>query len=170
MRLFRGLTLAMIVSASILGCTKADTKPDHINGQNGKNEEGIATFLVKSLDGKGRWMPNESGTYSSPDGFKHTTSWKYPREATFSFSACIQDRASRHEAVGHRFRVEIPGKGLNIVDVSPTRPNGCFTWMETIPFTFFVKQSRWVVVERDIIGTGVRTRKMISATKTKSKT
>ena len=156
MRLSKGLALAAFISFAI-GCTKADTKPDHVNGSNGKNDEGIATFLVKSIEGKVHWDSDSRIETVVVNGKERENGWRYPRDAVYTFSACIMDRATRHDAVGHRFRVVRPQDNREVAeeDITPTRPNGCFTWLETIPFQFFVKQSRWVVVERDIIGTGV---------------
>ncbi len=154
-------TLIFLVFSLLVACTKADQKPDGVNGNQG--EESTATFLIKSISGGGE-RHHVNAKVELRDGrpvvkmdreAPERSSWRIPEAASFVFTACIEDRASGSPARGHKFEVQIPEKKSTILDVLPTRPDGCFTWMETIPFSFFVKNSRWVVVERDIVGTGV---------------
>jgi hypothetical protein len=153
MQISRGILAIALAVTVATGCTKADTKPDGVNGPEDA-EQNNASFQIKSVKGSGTTRTAQD-IFDKKDGGKRASHWRIPKEATFSFHACIQDASTRSEAVGHRFQVELPGRNLKIFDVTPTRPGGCFTWMETIPFSFFVKRSRWVVVERDIVGTGI---------------
>jgi len=147
------LALAAVLNA----CTKADTKPDGVNGPN-RDDVGNATFVIKSFPKAGYSLLQAQDIFrNDADGAKRATNWRIPREAVFTFGACIEDASTHADARGHNFNVEMvqAGRKIKIGNVTPTRPNGCFTWMETIPFSYFVKQSRWVVLVRDIVGTGI---------------
>ncbi len=141
--------------AFLNACTKPDNKPDAVNGNSGV--EGTATFTVNQVTGKAVLVNPKSIYTNKTDGGGRVSSWRVPRAVSYSFTACIEDRATNSRAKGQTFKVEVPGTNLGIADVTPTTPSGCFTWMETIPFSFYVKNSRWVVVERDIVGAGVHT-------------
>lgn len=143
----------LVIAMGLSACTKPDGKPDGVNRSNDS-----ATFLVKNVSADDPQVVNRKEVYiNKTDGGTRKSGWRVPRAVTYNFNACIQDRGTRKDATGQRFRVEIPGTKQSISDISATTPSGCFSWKETIPFLFYVKNSRWVVVERDIVGDGIHT-------------
>lgn len=155
--MFHSSKIAALILGLVLmsACTKPDSKPDSVNGGNGT--EGIATFSISSLEGKGILVNPKSIYRNKTDGANRQGHWRTPRAVSYTFNACIEDRATRNKARGQTFKIEIPGTKLGIADVTPTTPSGCLSWRETIPFSFYVRNSRWVVVERDIVGAGAHT-------------
>jgi hypothetical protein len=146
------MTLAVLLLA-LSACTKPDSKPDGVNGNQGT--EGSASFRIKSMEGDGQLLNVDQ---RDPKTNLTTASvWKVPRVASYRFTACIEDRSTRAKATGHRFDVEDPLTHRRLADVPATTGEGCFSWHEDFPFTFFVRRSRWVVIERDIVGTGIHT-------------
>ncbi len=146
-----GIAAALILFLS--ACSKPDGKPDGVN----RATDAGATFLVTSLKADAVLVNKKSAYTNKNDGGGRISSWRVPRAVNYSFSACIEDRATHYKAKGPKFRVEYPDTKTAILDVSPTTPSGCFTWSETIPFAYYVRNSRWVVVERDIVGDGIHT-------------
>ncbi len=146
-----GVTAA--IAAAFIGCSKPDDKPDGVN----RATDAGATFLVTDLSAKSILVNKKSEYTNKLDGAGRKSSWRVPRAVNYSFNACIEDRATHHKAKGQVFRVELPDTKTSIADVTPTTPSGCFTWSETIPFAYYVRNSRWVVVERDIVGDGIHT-------------
>ncbi len=140
------------VAVFMQACTKANTKPDGVNGP--YSDDASATFVVKDVTGEGSVTSSEV-SYINSLGEKEISSWAVPRVASFLFTACIEDLATGKDARGHQFEVEIPDSKQQIADIKPTNPNGCFNWTEEIPFSYFVQHSGWVIIDRDIIGTGV---------------
>jgi len=153
MRRFKWILPIAASALLLVGCTKADQKPDGVNGNEGT--EGSASFRVTSLSGDGTVLQVPATTTDVTTNLTYASIWKVPREASFRFTACIDDRATRKAAIGHQFAVEIPGSRQRIADVPPTTGEGCFSWHESVPFTYFVKRSKWVTLERDIIGIGL---------------
>ena len=159
MRLFKigSLILAIVLTA---GCIKANSTLDGVNG--GQADLGNATFLI--TDVKGEAYDSSNGTQGRvvtlASGAQRVSNWNVPYEANYTFTACVQDRATYSRASGHRFEVETADarhRRVATEDIRPTDPEGCFTWIETIPFSYFVKRGKWVEIERDIIGSGVHT-------------
>lgn len=149
---FRGAFVAMGALALIVGCTKPDGKPDGVN-----RSSDAATFLVTEVKGSGDEIIPKEIYKNQTDGAVRKASWRVPRAIRYKFNACIEDRATHVKAKGQTFQVEDPRTKRRILDVEPTTPSGCFAWLETIPFSYYVRNSRWVVVERDIVGDGIHT-------------
>lgn len=145
--------IIMLVSA----CTKPDSKPDGINGNDGA--EGLASFRIGKVDGDGTILQVPTTTTDPSTNLTYASIWRIPREVSYRFTACIIDRSTNKSALGHQFAVEIPETRARIADVPPTTGEGCFSWHESIPFAYFVKRSKWIVLERDIVGLGVHTGK-----------
>jgi len=149
------LPVLLISIAFLTACTKPDTKPNGVNGP--QSTEGSATFRIKSMEGDGTYLNVPTVSKDPVTNLTTASVWRIPRDVSYRFTACLEDRSTRSKAIGHQFAIEIPGTLQRIVDVPPTTGEGCFSWHETVPFTYFVKRSKWVVIERDIVGTGVHT-------------
>lgn len=146
------LHLAFLVTF-LNGCTKAGTKPDGVNGANA-GDAGGATFRVVDLDGEGRYLDGSAEAKADMNA-KSASIWHIPRRADYTFTACVRDISTRQEPEGHQFAVEIPETRQRVQGVTPTNGKGCFSWNEPISFSYYVKRSRWIVLERYIVGTGV---------------
>ena len=82
--------------------------------------------------------------------------WQKPFSTTFQFTACLRDRAHDTQLPNQTgFLVEDPVTHERMQVSDGTTDQGCLVWNEPIPFNYFVSRSRWVTIERDIIGTGV---------------
>lgn len=143
-----------LLAAALVACTKMDKDPDGVNGR--QDGDSMATFRVDSLEGDGATASLIPGV-DPETGAKKVSNWAIPHQVNFRMTACLSDRSTRAAAAGHRFEVEIPSSKKRFADLKPTTTKGCFTWMEPLPFTYFVEKSKWIVLERDIIGTGVHT-------------
>ncbi|MGE4132219.1 MAG: hypothetical protein AB7F86_11315 [Bdellovibrionales bacterium] len=143
---FRGAIIILSLVFGLVACTKPNTDPNGVHG----DREASASFYIDTVSGRG-----ELEGEGMLDAEKRTRGWTFWRSATYHFTACVLDRASGRKAQGHKFTVQIPETKQNVPVIGLTTPDGCFRWTETIPFSFFVKRSRWVVVERDILGEGV---------------
>ncbi len=149
-------TALLIVCSLFIGltaCTRPDSKPDGVNGNQGA--EGSATFRVRSLIGDGQILQVPTTAKDPTTNLMYASVWRIPRDVSFRFTACIEDRSTRSAAIGHQFAIEIPETRARIQDIPASTGDGCFSWHESLPFTYYVKRSKWVTVERDIVGTGV---------------
>ncbi len=97
---------------------------------------------------------DEGSVSGIADAILPIDAWQKPMSATFQFVACLSDRARDTKFNGQRFDIEdtLNNKGLAS---EVTNPKGCIVWNEPILFNYFANRSRWVVLERDIVGTGV---------------
>lgn len=153
MRPFK-LFLPLMIMSAFVACTKVNKDPDGINGN--QSADSMATFRVKSLEGEGRFASITGKKDGSKDSL-WASNWKVPTSVDFTLTACIEDRTTRKDAMEHQFHVEDPATGNRIPDIRPTTVGGCFSWIEPINFSYFVRKSHWGVIERDIIGDGVHT-------------
>lgn len=145
----------LLLSALVLAftaCTKATKDPDGVNG-NHEGEAG-ATFDIESVEGNGTFAEIFPGVAKSK--LRTMKNWNVPSMVNFTITACISDRNTNKDARFQDFAVEEVETKRRIDNVKPkTTRNGCFWWIEQFPFNYFVERSKWVVVERDIIGTNL---------------
>ncbi|MGZ3724046.1 MAG: hypothetical protein ACXVA9_13980, partial [Bdellovibrionales bacterium] len=123
----------VLLLAAVTGCTKPTKGPDETSG---------AFFVVKSVASDG-----------SNQNFVQGSVWNIPVSVTIRFSACLTGSAAHERVADQNFTVEVPGT----LQVFPRKTNSesCFEWDETLPYNHFAGQSGWVIIERDIVGTGV---------------
>lgn len=129
----RHFSLIIMVTLLAAGCTKPNKGVDSSSG---------SSFFVKSVKNDGVTI-----------NIQTKARWQIPESATVTLQACLQARASHIDLYNQKFVIEKPGeKGAIPVE---TKNNACLTWDETIPYNHFAGQSGWVVLQRDIVGTGV---------------
>lgn len=133
--------LALVLGSVLVfaACEKADEKANLVPGT-----ESQATFLVDKASGEGELI--------NPDA---KDVWQTPISASFSFMACLKDRANGETLRGQRFIVE---KGEDQVRIEPDEAsdvNGCIKWVEEIPFNYFAKRSARLPITRYVLGQGV---------------
>jgi len=134
------LRFSSLIFISILALS-ACTKPDR-----GQVEGGATQFSVKSVKGVGveSTIPGEQ-------------IWKVAPSVTFSFYACLMTQGSRKPLAGQPFAIRIPGQD-KLIPVKPADSEGCIRWTEpALPFNHFAGESRWIEVERGIVGQGLYT-------------
>lgn len=133
------LIVSVLATAVLAGCTKPGkaTPPDG-------TDVSTANFRVKS-----------GAVSGNPDPILGGDVWGKPFSVSVNFKACLEDRASDRALLGKTFKVIDPATKQEMSDVPATNAEGCMAWSETLPFNYFAKRSRWVTIERDIVGSGV---------------
>lgn len=135
----KNLVLVLGSVMVLAACEKADQKANLVPGA-----ESQATFLVDKASGEGELI--------NPDS---KDAWQTPISSSFSFMACLKDRANGETLRGQRFVVE---KAEDMVQQTPEEAsdvNGCIKWVEEIPFNYFAKRSARLPITRYVIGQGV---------------
>lgn len=147
------LIFSVVLTLAISACTKATKDPDGVNGN--ANGDAAATFRVDEVKGKGKTADIFNAGGKLGVAKLKVKDWSVPSAANFTLTACIEDRNTGKKAKNHQFIVEDPVTKQQFTNVPATAGNGCFSWIEKLTYDYYVERSKWIVVERDIIGTGV---------------
>lgn len=133
MRFSSRLFLFIFSLLGLVGCTQPD-----------KGEDSKESFYVTSMTSERvqlRTVKSESG-------------WIYPIQVTYTFRACVVDRATQDKIKGHAFKVK-EGEVFKESVLSNTDQNGCFSWQEDFPFNYYASRTFFVPFEREIVGSSV---------------
>ncbi|MBX3018788.1 MAG: hypothetical protein KF767_12930 [Bdellovibrionaceae bacterium] len=123
----------------LAACDKADEKANLVPGG-----ESQATFLVDKASGEAELI--------NPDT---KDVWQTPISASFSFMACLKDRANGETLRGQRFGIEKQEDGTQLPVEEASDVNGCIKWVEEIPFNYFAKRSARLPITRYVLGQGI---------------
>ncbi|NCN42630.1 hypothetical protein GW916_15440 [bacterium] len=134
---FNSKIVFTLISIALLAtsCTQPDSEVSQDEG---------ASFYVSEVD-----------LETAQTQMKEANGWRTPVSIRYTIKACIEDRAERRDAIGHRFTIRTP-EGVVFDPISPnTDTNGCLRWVEPIEFDYFANEILYVPIEREIVGTGI---------------
>lgn len=143
------LGLILVLSTLLTSCWKP-TKTDSRNPNNpdvqldSANENFSATFFVPTVDGKASPPEIQAGALGM-------MKWAVPNSRTYSFRACVKDRMTKQDLLGHRFRVEAQNQLFaNLISDG----SGCIIWTETFSYNYW-GTPKYLILDRKVVGEGI---------------